>query len=174
MCANSAIEIRRLSAEWKQALLVFLRAIEEVNDTDLFRPHPFNEEAVERILSNTRSDLYYVLVDGTEVVGYGMLRGWDEGYAIPSLGIAVHPRVRSNGLGRALMHFLGAAAKCRGAERVRLRVKSQNDRARRLYESLGYKFRSEDDGGYLVGFLDLRSSRPAIESTSPYKRENCG
>jgi ribosomal-protein-alanine N-acetyltransferase len=155
--------------------MVFLRALNEVNDADLFQPHPFNDEAVERILSNTRSDLYYVLVDGSEVVGYGMLRGWDEGYEIPSLGIALHPGVRGHGLGRAFMHFLGAAAKCRGAQRVRLRVKAQNDRAIRLYESLGYEFRPEEDGEYLIGFLDLRCSRPAMQSTSqPYKRENCG
>jgi ribosomal-protein-alanine N-acetyltransferase len=176
MCANSAsIEIRRLSAEWKQALIAFFCAITEVNDADFFHPHPFDAESIERILRNTRSDLYYVLVDGTEVMGYGMLRGWDEGYEIPSLGIAIHPRVRSNGLGRAFMHFLGAAAKCRGARSVRLRVKVENDRAIRLYESLGYEFRSEEDGGYLVGFLDLHSSRHGVENTrQAYKRENRG
>jgi ribosomal protein S18 acetylase RimI-like enzyme len=163
MCGDSAsLEIRRFTADWKQPLLAFCRAIEEANNADFFQPHPFTDEAVERILNNTRSDLYYVLVEGPEVVGYGMLRGWDEGYEIPSLGIAIHPRVRGNGLGRVFMHFLGATAKCRGAERVRLRVKSENVRAVRLYESLGYKFRSEEDGGYLVGFLELRSSRPSI------------
>jgi len=163
MCGVSAgLEIRRLTADWKQPLLAFLRAIDEVSNADFFRPHPFTDEAVERILNNTRSDLYYVLAEGTEVVGYGMLRGWDGGYEIPSLGIAIHPRVRSNGLGRVFMHFLGAAAKCRGAQKVRLRVKPQNVRAVSLYESLGYKFRSEEDGGFLVGFLELRSSQPSI------------
>lgn len=163
MRGNSAgLEIRRLTAEWKQSLLAFLRALEEDSNADFFQPHPFTDEAVERILHNTRTDLYYVIVEGTEVVGYGMLRGWDEGYEIPSLGIAIHPRVRSNGLGRVFMHFLEASAKFRGAQRVRLRVKSQNEWAVRLYESLGYEFRSEEDGGYLVGFLELHSSRPRI------------
>lgn len=160
MCGDSAgLEIRRLTAEWKQSLLAFLRALEEDSNADFFQPHPFTDEAVERILHNTRSDLYYILVEGTEVLGYGMLRGWDQGYEIPSLGIAIHPRVRSSGLGRVLMHFLEASAKCRGAPSVRLRVKSQNEWAVRLYKSLGYEFRSEDDGGFLVGFLELRSGR---------------
>jgi ribosomal protein S18 acetylase RimI-like enzyme len=158
---SSFLEIRRLTTDWKQSILVFFRALEETSSAD-FQPHPFTDEAVERILHNTRRDLYYVMVEGTEVLGYGLLRGWDEGYEIPSLGIAIHPRIRSIGLGRVFMHFLAAAAKCRGAQKVRLRVMSRNTRARRLYESLGYEFGSEEDGGYRVGFLELRSGRSTV------------
>jgi [ribosomal protein S18]-alanine N-acetyltransferase len=161
---SAGLEIRRLTTDWKESLLVFFRALEEVGNSDFFQPHPFTDEGVEQILRNTRRDLYYVLIEGTEVLGYGMLRGWDEGYETPSLGIAIHPRARGKGLGRAFMHFLGAAAICRGAQRVRLRVKPQNARAAKLYESLGYEFRSEEDGGYLVGVLDFLSNWPDISA----------
>ena len=102
------------------------------------------------------------MVNGTEVLGYGILRGWDEGYEIPSLGIAILPRVRGAGLGRVFMHFLAAAAKCRGAQKVRLRVMSRNARAIRLYQSLGYEFSADEDGGHLVGFLELHSSSSGV------------
>jgi ribosomal-protein-alanine N-acetyltransferase len=160
---GAGLEIRRLATDWKPSLLVFFRALEAVDDAGFFQPHPFTDEAVEQILHSTHTDLYYVLVEGQEVLGYGMLRGWDEGYDVPSLGIAIHPRVRGTGLGRLLMHFLEAAAKCQGAQRVRLRVKLQNAAAARLYESLGYQFRAEEDGEYRVGFLELRSIRSSVE-----------
>jgi [ribosomal protein S18]-alanine N-acetyltransferase len=153
---SEGLEIRRLTTEWKRPLLFFLSALDEAGDADFFLPHAFTEEAVERILLTARKDLYYVLADGTQVLGYGMLRGWDEGYAIPSLGIAIHPRFRGAGIGRIFMHFLGAAAKFRGASRIRLRVKAKNTKAAKLYESLGYEFCPEEGGEYRVGFLDLR------------------
>lgn len=155
----TSLEIRVLTSEWQQALLTFFGALEEVNTADLFRPHPFTDQAVEGILRSAHLDLYYVLVEDFAVLGYGMLRGWDEGYQVPSLGIAIHPRVRSNGLGRVFMNFLAAAAKSRGAQKIRLRVMPQNRRAVSLYESLGYVFSSHDDDAYLVGFLDLYPSR---------------
>lgn len=159
---SNFLEIRRLTIDWKKSLLVFFRALDDHGDAEFFQPHPFTSEAVDRILRNSHRDLYYVLVEGTEVLGYGMLRGWDEGYKIPSLGIAIHPRIRSNGMGRILMHFLAGAAKCRGAQKVRLKVISKNVQAIRLYQSLGYEFGPEEDSGYLVGFLELRPSRSNV------------
>jgi [ribosomal protein S18]-alanine N-acetyltransferase len=144
-----------LTAEWKEPLLAFFRSLVISEDTRNFQPHAFTQEAVERIMQSVRRDLYYVLVEGRKVLGYGMLRGWDEGYEVPSLGIAIHPSARGTGLGKLLMQFLAEAAKRRGAEQVRLRVKIDNDRARGLYEKLGYKFGSEEDG-YLVGYLQLK------------------
>ncbi len=150
----ASLECRKLTAEWKKPLLAFLSALEEANDTDYFHPHPFTDDAVEKIIHSARKDLYYVLSEGNDVLGYGMLRGWDEGYEIPSLGIAIHPRVRNTGLGKVFMHFLNAAARRKGARKVRLKVKRENTRAAKLYESLGYNFLSEEKG-YLVGFLEL-------------------
>lgn len=94
-----------------------------------------------------------MVADG-EVLGYGLLRGWDQGYDVPSLGIAIRPDRRGQGLGILLMHFLHAAARQRGALRVRLRVHPGNARARDLYEKLGYRFEGEERGE-LVGFFEL-------------------
>jgi ribosomal-protein-alanine N-acetyltransferase len=154
---TGALECRRLASEWKEPLLAFLKTLEAANDVEYFHPHPFTHDALEKITQTVRRDLYYILAEGEDVLGYGMLRGWDEGYEIPSLGIAIHPGARNAGLGKFFMQFLSAAAKRRGATRVRLRVKSGNTRAVKLYEDLGYDLRPEKDG-YLVGFLDLNGS----------------
>ncbi len=149
----TALECRRLTSAFARPLLAFLRSLEESADDRWFRPHPFTEEVVDS-LSEEREDLYYVLVEGDAVLGYGMLRGWSEGYDIPSLGIAIAGPARNQGIGRAFMHFLHAAARRRGSAKVRLRVNADNAAALGMYKSLGYEFES-NEGPYLVGFFDL-------------------
>jgi ribosomal protein S18 acetylase RimI-like enzyme len=83
-----------------------------------------------------------------------MLRGWDEGFEVPYLGIAIHPGERGQGYGRVLMEYLHAAARERGAVRVMLKVYEDNEAAVRLYRSLGYCFGERSDG-QLVGVLEL-------------------
>lgn len=52
--------------------------------------------------------------------------------------VAMRPRFRAQGIGTALLrHVLGEARRL-GARRATLEVRSSNDRARRLYERLGF------------------------------------
>jgi len=160
------LECRVLSSAEQQALIAFLNDLSEAHETEFFHPHPFTEDALQKIIRTADQDLYYVLCEGGRVVGYGMLRGWDEGYQIPSLGIAIHPAARNAGLRKALMHFLHGAARRRGASKVRLRVKAQNARAMKLYQDLGYVFGPEEQG-FLVGFLQLDRARSALAAKIP-------
>lgn len=154
-----SLECRKLTTEWKQSLVAFLKVLEEnQNDVSFFHPHGSSEADIENILQNAQKDLYYVLVEEQEVLGYGVLRGWDEGYEIPSLGIAIHPRMRGVGLGKAFMYFLHTATALRGANKVRLRVKVDNVSAIKLYQSLGYFFATQEES-YLVGTLDLHTRK---------------
>lgn len=150
-----ALECHRLGPRWAPGLGVLFQALREAGDEAEFHPHPLTAEEAVRRCAYDGQDLYYVLVDGEHVLAYAMLRGWDEGYTVPSLGIAVHPDERGKGLGMLLMRFLHAAAARRGAARIRLKVYPGNTAARRMYETLGYVFRSEE-AGQLVGHLDLR------------------
>ena len=83
-----------------------------------------------------------------------MLRGWDQGFAVSSLGIATHAAARGIGLGRALMLYLHAEARRRGARRIRLKVYPDNRVAVELYRTLGYVFAGELEEGQLVGPKD--------------------
>ena len=53
-----------------------------------------------------------------------------------------------------MIEALHAAARGRGASRVRLRVHRDNTVARRLYESIGYRYDGEDRGE-LVMVVDV-------------------
>jgi ribosomal protein S18 acetylase RimI-like enzyme len=87
-----------------------------------------------------------------------MLRGWDEGYEVPSLGIALHPHAQGQGLAHLFMDFLHVAARRRGAKKIRLRVYRDNKSAITLYRSLGYELTEDRDWRYLLGVLDLDRS----------------
>jgi ribosomal protein S18 acetylase RimI-like enzyme len=124
-------------------------------DNAFFRPHPFTADEARKLASYSGRDVYAILMNDHAAVAYGMLRGWDEGYETPSLGIAVRRTARGKGFGRRMMNHLHAEARRRGAEQVRLRVHPENVAARRLYESLGY-IDAGEERGELVMVVDLR------------------
>ncbi len=145
-----------------------------VLETEYFLPHPMTGEAAARIAGHVGRDVYLVGCEGGVTVAYGMLRGWDEGFAIPYLGIAVRPSHYRRGFGRAMMRALQELAQARGAREVRLRVHDENERAQRLYESLGYAYIGRERGERLMRLplVSARRSRIApvrssIGATSP-------
>jgi ribosomal-protein-alanine N-acetyltransferase len=151
--ADMVLEFRQLTPELAQPLADFFGSLTH-EDVARFHPHALTPEVAQQLCGYQGRDLYFAAVCDQRVIGYGLLRGWDEGYAIPSLGIALRPDLRGTGLARALMLFLHGAARLRGAERLRLTVTRSNARAAALYRSLGYVFEeknSEED----VGFVDL-------------------
>jgi len=133
---------------------------------DRFHPHPFTRAEAEARCAHAGRDLYCVAVEAGVVLAYGMLRGWDEGYEVPSLGIAVHAGARGKGLGGALMLHLHEEARRRGAPRIRLKVYPDNAAAVQLYRSLGYVFEPALERGQLVGFKDLEN-RARAAAPSP-------
>ncbi len=149
------LEFRR--AADAHALTEFFDALTAACDDRFFHPHALTPAEARRVCSHDGEDLYLVAADGDRVVAYGLLRGWDIGFEVPSLGIAVHPHERGCGVARAFMHYLHATARRRGAPRVRLKVYHDNTPAKRLYESLGYVFAEKGSDGQLIGLLDFGS-----------------
>lgn len=154
-----APELVRLVPRAVGPLHAMLRAIEAAGEAEWFRPHPFTAAYLESLCAERVADLHYVLLFDDTALAYGLLRGWDEGFDVPSLGIAVHPEHRGTGLGAVMMHFLHGAARLRGSPRIRLRVNRYNEVAASLYRGMGYRFDNpthDADGDPLVtGFKEL-------------------
>lgn len=148
------LEIKRASAEHVSALQGFFLAVATPEERLFFAPHPFDQETVLRVCTHQGADLYYLMLFENRALGYGLLRGWDEGFDIPSLGITIHPEYRGRGLGKLLMSFLHAAARLRGSKKIRLKAHRGNGPALSMYQAMGYGFTSQE-GAFLVGFLDL-------------------
>ena len=153
MCAR--LEFRTMSEEWAVPLAEFFAELLANGEDKNFHPHPLTLQAARRIAELRGRDLYFVVVEGKCVVGYGMLRGWDEGFETPSLGIALSSKVRGIGLGTAFMSFLHLNATRAGAKAIRLKVYSTNAAAVALYKKLGYAF-TKENAEEMVGLLLLR------------------
>jgi [ribosomal protein S18]-alanine N-acetyltransferase len=124
---------------------------------EFFKPHPFSLRDAVRVCNNRGKDLYIAAFVNAEIAAYGMLRGWDAGYSIPSIGIYVCRKFQGKGFGRWFMGELHRLASERGAEKIRLTVLKNNQKAISLYKKLGYVL----DGShpeYFEGFLSLKSS----------------
>jgi ribosomal protein S18 acetylase RimI-like enzyme len=150
---DSLVEWRRVTPALEIPLAEFFSSIGEA-DARWFHPHPFDAAEARKIAAYSGKDLYFVLVDGNRVLSYGMLRGWDEGFTIPSLGIIVAAEARGKGVARLTMQLLHFAARRRGAPKIRLKVYEGNVQAVALYRSLGYQFANKE-AEQVVGFLDL-------------------
>jgi len=144
-----------LSIVYLQPLTELFEALVANGDERWFHPHPLTEEEAENLCNYHGHNVYRVLTEDGLVLAYGMLRGFDEEYEVPSLGLAVHPQVRREGLGRMLMQELHKYARLRGARRVRLKVYPDNIAAIKLYESFGYEFEPEPEGEELVGIARI-------------------
>ena len=148
------IEYVVVSQSWVKKLAQFFKDIVANKDDVYFHPHPFSYKMVKRIASYEGEDLYFLQIKNDEIAGYAMLRGWDEGYATPSLGIVMHPKFRNQGLGAKFMKFLHREAKAKGATSVRLKVYHDNAEARNLYAKCGYSLTAERNG-QLICYCDL-------------------
>lgn len=148
-------EIVSISPVWVEHLTSFFEALVSFGENRYFHPHPLTRDEAMARAHYRGNDLYYLLTENETIIGYGMLRGWDAGYDIPSLGIVIHPGARGTGLGRAFMHFLHAVARRKGATKIRLKVYRENTMAFGLYRELGYVFESQEEGGQVVGYLNL-------------------
>ena len=152
----STLQYIRLTPKWTKSLILFFQALEESGDIYNFNPHPATENIINELATHSGLDLYYLLIERDKILGYGLLRGWDEGFEVPSLGIAIHPSTGGRGLGESLMLFLHSEARKRGSKKIRLRVRVKNRVAIKLYRKMGYILKNEGSKDeYLIGFKQL-------------------
>ena len=148
------LEYVAVSPSWAEELSHFFSVLIANKDDVYYHPHPLTYDMARRIAAYEGEDLYFLQIKDNVIVGYAMLRGWDEGYATPSLGIAMHPKFRNQGLGFKFMKFLHREARAKGATTVRVKVYQENAGARNLYGKCGYTFTAEENG-QLIGHCNL-------------------
>lgn len=152
------LTIQRLQPAHERTLAALFATIAADPAAANFHPHVFSAASARDIAGSQGKDIYLGLWADGDLCGYGLLRGWDAGFAVPSLGIYLAPAARGRGLSRPLMTSLHGHARSSGADRVRLKVYPDNQAAVRLYETLGYVFGAME-GGQRVGLLDLMAAR---------------
>lgn len=103
-----------------------------------FHPFPFTEETAYKIACEPHRDKYYIGLLDENVAGLSMLRGWDEGYIVPSLGIVVDFHLQGQGIGREILRNTLEEAHKLKCPRIRLSVYASNKTAVHLYLAFGF------------------------------------
>ena len=117
------------------------RFFDENNRSEItvhFHPFPLTSQSAYEIACTDHLDRYYVVVLNSEIIGLCMLRGWDEGFAVPSFGVVTDHRYYGLGLGRRMTEFALNEARRLNCPGLRLSVYQSNIHALHLYGSLGF------------------------------------
>ncbi len=104
-----------------------------------FDPFPLTLDTARAIAEEPRKDLYFASERDGALLGLTMLRGWDEGYEVPSFGILIDRAHRARGLGAWMTKLTIAQARHLGCRQLRLSVYASNAGAHALYERLGFR-----------------------------------
>jgi glycosyltransferase involved in cell wall biosynthesis/ribosomal protein S18 acetylase RimI-like enzyme len=132
------VELRELAADDAEPLSRFFVRNNIPEVLQHFHPFRLTADRARHIALHTGRDRYYGAFVGGEVVGMSMLRGWDEGYEVPSFGVVVDHRHHGRGIGSLLTDYAIDQARALGCERVRLSVYASNRVAHRMYEARGF------------------------------------
>lgn len=147
-------------------LVCIFDAISKDPTIRFFHPHEFTEDKAHEIAClYSGQDLYFGFRVDFELAGYALLRGWDEGFQIPTLGIYLLEKWRGLGLGKVYLSALHDFAFQKGAKKVMLKVDSENFKAKDLYEKAGYTFGDLVEGNF-VGYIDLTGTMGGHDTIS--------
>jgi RimJ/RimL family protein N-acetyltransferase len=103
-----------------------------------FVPFSFETETIKKLLQDAVDDKYFgIFVDST-LVGFYMLRGFDEGFEIPSYGVWIAKEYSGFGLSQLTLQHAISYCKLNGIEKIMLKVHKDNLIAKNIYEKFGF------------------------------------
>lgn len=136
--------IRRLEIEDAPALASLLQS-QRIEYARFFTPFDFGQESIARILARCKSDVFMGICWQDELAGFFMLRGWDDGYAVPAYGVFIDEKYSGYGLTILSLRAAKTIAKLCRASQMMLKVHPANVRAKRIFERGGFVFTKRDD-----------------------------
>ena len=107
--------------------------------TRFFTPFALTRETAREIACEDHHDKYYLGIVEEKTIGFSMLRGWDEGFTIPSFGMFIDHHLHGKGYGKQLLDLTIEEARQLGCEKIRLSVREANQPAYRIYKSRGFR-----------------------------------
>jgi len=121
-----------------------------------FTPFDFHHTSIVSLLAEQGKDIFMGMYWGDRLVGFFMLRGWKNGYEIPSYGVLVDESYRGYGLTRLSLKLAKSICKLRRVPRIMLKVNPDNKVARRLFEEAAFAQTGVDaQTGNLIYHFDI-------------------
>lgn len=95
---------------------------------------------LEERLSSVSEDRYWGLWLGGMLIGFFMMRGFDEGFQRPSFGVYIASAYSGKGLLKLALEYAMSWCRLNGIKVMMLKVHPDNKRGRQAYEKAGFKF----------------------------------
>lgn len=122
-----------------------------------FVPFNMNIDSLKDILSKARRDLFFCVKIDTEIAGFFMLRGFDQGYEIPSYGVWISSKFSNKGLAKLTLQYCISLCRFAKIEKLMLKVHPDNNIALKMYRNFGFIETSIDDKiGHIIMHKDLK------------------
>jgi len=103
-----------------------------------FTPFNFDLPSVAGLLTGQGTDVFMGMYWEGRLIGFFMLRGWDDGYDVPSYGVLIDEKYSGYGLTRLSLKLAKSICKLRRVPRIMLKVNAGNKIAKRLFEEAGF------------------------------------
>lgn len=133
----SLIEIRKLSImDLEKLIKIWNEDPEEYSK--YFIPFKMKYENLKEILNKSNKDLFFVICVDNNIAGFFMLRGFDEGFNIPSYGVWISSKYSNKGLAKLSLYYSITVCKVSGIKKLMLKVHPNNKIAFTMYKKLGF------------------------------------
>jgi RimJ/RimL family protein N-acetyltransferase len=145
-----AIEIKLLTNENSRELAELLQNSDK-EYSQYFIPFTFDYGTVFKLLSNVVKDQYYGIFSDNNLIGFYMLRGFDEGFDIPSYGVWIAKDFSSKGISKLTLQHAISVCKVNNIKKLILKVHPDNIIAKNIYEKFGFIYQGVDNRiGHLI------------------------
>ena len=143
---HNKLEIIKLKSS--DAKLLSAELLQEPKDyIKYFDPFDFSETTISNILRQAKLDSYFGIFINKTLAGCYMLRGFDEGYEIPSYGVWIASKFSNSGLSTLTLFHAFSFCKLNNIKKLMLKVYPDNIVAKNLYEALGFQRTGIDKKG---------------------------
>jgi ribosomal protein S18 acetylase RimI-like enzyme len=134
----NSVEIKELKLEHIPNFVKNLSA-ESPEYLKHFTAFELSNKVFVNLLTKVVKDKYFGIFYGEEIVGFYMLRGFDEGFEIPSYGVIILSKFSNKGLSKLTLYHAFALCRLNKVKKLMLKVRPENTYAKKLYESFGFE-----------------------------------
>jgi RimJ/RimL family protein N-acetyltransferase len=121
-----------------------------------FYPFGFDRASISNILADQGQDIFMGMYWQGHMVGFFMLRGWNEGYEVPAFGIIIDEKYRGYGLEMLSLDAARAICRLRGARRMMLKMHPDNFSAKGVARKIGFIQTGVDpETGNVIYHMDI-------------------
>lgn len=122
-----------------------------------FHPFGYDENSVAGALAGQGQDVFTGLFWNGQIVGFFMLRGWNEGYEVPAFGILIDEQYRGCGLEMAALDTAKVICRLRKVPRLMIKMHPDNISAKGVARKTGFTQTGvEAESGNLIYHYELK------------------